>query len=104
MPFRQVMTGHRQPVMDFIWFHDRVVSGDREGRLRRWSAADGIASPRQSLKSETMLNTFGFKSKASDAKKPHTHLLFKSVRVHSRVPPSMYAPSDKIYTTTQFSV
>jgi len=32
------LSGHKQPVMDFIWAHSTLVSGDREGSLRAWDA------------------------------------------------------------------
>eukprot|EP01062_Namystynia_karyoxenos_P050724 TRINITY_DN39591_c0_g1_i1.p1 TRINITY_DN39591_c0_g1~~TRINITY_DN39591_c0_g1_i1.p1 ORF type:complete len:480 (+),score=152.06 TRINITY_DN39591_c0_g1_i1:86-1525(+) len=32
------LSGHKQPVMDFIWAHSCLVSGDREGQLRAWDA------------------------------------------------------------------
>eukprot|EP01012_Entosiphon_sulcatum_P050046 TRINITY_DN68800_c0_g1_i1.p1 TRINITY_DN68800_c0_g1~~TRINITY_DN68800_c0_g1_i1.p1 ORF type:complete len:516 (-),score=31.20 TRINITY_DN68800_c0_g1_i1:32-1579(-) len=39
----QTLSGHRQPVMDFVWYLNRVVSGDRAGGIKVWDVAAGTA-------------------------------------------------------------
>eukprot|EP00667_Euglena_gracilis_P008565 EG_transcript_8678 len=40
----KILTGHKKPVMDFIWYHNHLVSGDREGILKKWDVEVGTCT------------------------------------------------------------
>ena len=37
----KILTGHKKPIPDFIWYHSSMVSGDREGVLKTWDVEVG---------------------------------------------------------------